>query len=527
MWGHNGFNRRSPLEHLVVAKAAIGSLVLLFMASSPPVDAGETWLSYSYDGGFHATGQVAASCQGFARAPPAGVMGLMVENASLETFHYRWNQTTARPANPTPVNITHPGGDASRSTQRIPDGNYELTWSHKQRIRAFPDGWPGPFANRELGAAIMKIEGDGIRAGPATTDAEAEVFVVQHEGDIGSYLGAVPGWHRPVEVFNSTWDASSRIAFFLEGKFALAGSQHSYHGAPAETRTSPNPANPVVSHDQVDVTYDVLRADTVALDRDSTRGWQFFCGPLEYTLTGALTLYNASGKYPGRDGLSSFSGSELTMAGQFLSQEEPRNRPLVGGSSHPVDGRSSGAIESAMLDFQVPLQLEVEHTIALVGGALGLGGIAVIAYFLYSRIERGRALRVPARRLVFEMIRNNPGVQPYKIVETLPVSRATVRHHLRQLEKVGLVAVQDFGKHRHCYEITNLATTAPSLRRHPVVEFLRQTHGPTALKSEAAQSLMEEFGYPRSTAWHRLSMLEREGLVKTRKRGGRLCLQFK
>lgn len=104
-----------------------------------------------------------------------------------------------------------------------------------------------------------------------------------------------------------------------------------------------------------------------------------------------------------------------------------------------------------------PLQAGVAATLslAIAGISLGLGALAqryggIGAIPLYSRIAKSELLENEVRQQIFELIRQNPGINVSQIARRLTVAWGTATHHLHKLRQERLVSIR-IASNQKCY----------------------------------------------------------------------------
>lgn len=136
---------------------------------------------------------------------------------------------------------------------------------------------------------------------------------------------------------------------------------------------------------------------------------------------------------------------------------------------------------------------------------------------LYSRRDDSDPLAHDKRRAAYELIQRSPGVNPSSLAERLDVPLSTARHHLRVLEREGLVKDRKIaGKRRFVALGTEASEPVAAARDTATARVLRvlARHGPASVSA-----LAEHLDRDPSTVTHHLKRLESASLVDRRRDG--------
>lgn len=118
-------------------------------------------------------------------------------------------------------------------------------------------------------------------------------------------------------------------------------------------------------------------------------------------------------------------------------------------------GQTMAAAASSVTDH--PLQAGVVATLslAIAGISLGLGALAqryggLGSIPLYSRIAKSELLENEVRQQIFELIRQNPGINVSEMARRLSIAWGTATHHLHKLRQERLVSIR-IASNQKCY----------------------------------------------------------------------------
>lgn len=144
--------------------------------------------------------------------------------------------------------------------------------------------------------------------------------------------------------------------------------------------------------------------------------------------------------------------------------------------------------------------------------------VRLIAPFRYSRFDDSDPLDHDVRGRLFEVVEDSPGVYLSEVSERTGVPVSTARHHVRVLEREGLVASAKVrGRRRFYPETDDDPALSAALNDEPTAGLLDALArvGPASVSELAA-----ELDRDPSTVTHHLTRLEEDGIV-VRERDGR------
>lgn len=124
-------------------------------------------------------------------------------------------------------------------------------------------------------------------------------------------------------------------------------------------------------------------------------------------------------------------------------------------------------------------------------------------------------LHLPNRRRVFDAITARPGAHVRWLSRHLGLALGTVEHHVRQLERHGLIFSHQAGRRRTYY-----ATGQVDIQEAPLWHALRKPLWATLLRGLlrheacAVTELAAAVGLPRTTASYHLRRMQEQGLVQ-------------
>ncbi len=166
-------------------------------------------------------------------------------------------------------------------------------------------------------------------------------------------------------------------------------------------------------------------------------------------------------------------------------------------------------------------------------GAAGAGLLVLLAppvlhrlaFFLggFARIAPGRLLEHPSRRAMHDLIQAEPGIDPPTVASRLGFAWSTANHHLRILERGGIVSKVRDGRHMRLFPAVGIAPKERSalavLRNESTRRVLELVQASPGVDRRA---LAKRLGVtPPAVAWH-LARLERVGLVTRAPEGRRI-----
>lgn len=132
----------------------------------------------------------------------------------------------------------------------------------------------------------------------------------------------------------------------------------------------------------------------------------------------------------------------------------------------------------------------------------------------------------PRRQRLLEVITREPGIDAGALGRTADVPYGTLRHHLRVLERDGLIVGRKVGRIRRFFGSRGrhgAAWQAWAVLRDPHLRLLHAAlRKRPRSRADAALDAFIAWGWSRSTAYHRLSRLEASGLLEKAADGERL-----
>ena len=176
--------------------------------------------------------------------------------------------------------------------------------------------------------------------------------------------------------------------------------------------------------------------------------------------------------------------------------------PLLGGPTRAQDARDG------LLSWSSPAHGEA---LVAVGVMATLIGAATFLAPFFTRVRADRALLQPTRRGIHDLLVRHPGLNVREVARRLALGRGTVAHHVRVLQRLGLLRSRKAGREHRLY-----AGPVPSSGR--LEQLVEAPHGRTILALVAdGAGVMELRGrIPLSpSALHRrLASMESAGLVR-------------
>lgn len=193
-----------------------------------------------------------------------------------------------------------------------------------------------------------------------------------------------------------------------------------------------------------------------------------------------------------------------------------------------------GDIDYVKVGVSDPATSGEQALVAAGGAAAGLGVIAALVYFwpaikygaslalfpLYARVRKEETLEHKGRELLYELIKNEPGVSTNQLAKDVPFGWSTLTYHLRVLERnEAIVSVRD-GRYKRFFDRTSgrysngrkfVLAVLKNDATFDIARFIREKPGSS--QKEVAGSFQLS---PSSVHWH-VERLSEVGLVqKTR-----------
>jgi DNA-binding MarR family transcriptional regulator/PKD repeat protein len=139
---------------------------------------------------------------------------------------------------------------------------------------------------------------------------------------------------------------------------------------------------------------------------------------------------------------------------------------------------------------------------------------------LFTRIQRDEALNQEMRGNIYDYIESNPGAHYNSIMKNLGVGNGTLSHHLNMLEKMNIVKSRREGIRYRVFYVTDIQFPAKEQYHFTelqarIVEKIKQNDG--ILQTELIASL----GLKQQTVNYNIKKLERNGVIRVERRGGR------
>lgn len=128
-----------------------------------------------------------------------------------------------------------------------------------------------------------------------------------------------------------------------------------------------------------------------------------------------------------------------------------------------------GEITYVKVGVADPTRPAQEALLVAGGAAAGLGAVAATVYFwpvlkyalslvmfpLYARVRKEETLEHKGRELLYELIKNEPGVSTNRLAKDVPFGWSTLTYHLRVLERnEAIVSVRD-GRYKRFFDRTS------------------------------------------------------------------------
>lgn len=205
-----------------------------------------------------------------------------------------------------------------------------------------------------------------------------------------------------------------------------------------------------------------------------------------------------------------FSEDPKPLDGAAVAPLEPASRDAAIRPARAPDGQPLGAARAiGAIDLGPAAQLDSSP----VTTAAALGATALLAAFarLYLRLGKGEALDAEPRARILGFVSQQPGTTLTELAEATGMSRSSVIHHCRMLERHGIVASRHDGYHRRLFLVgprIEDAPRPPTQGERRILDLLREK-GPLTQREIAG--LLDVT--PQAVSYHMLR-LRREGRVE-------------
>lgn len=207
------------------------------------------------------------------------------------------------------------------------------------------------------------------------------------------------------------------------------------------------------------------------------------------------------------------SGRRRVVLHEINYADQPGVRPVPPEAANPTSVPSNGVpnwVSAAAVGTGV----------ALLSASMWRAARWLVVAPLYSKIADDRLLDHRVRRQIHEFLAQNPGATTQELRRELDLAWGSAVHHLRMLERAGLVASVQWGGNRDWY----LSIGWPLARRKATSALKRPkarrvfeaiTQSPGASLSELARRL----GVHHTTVLFHLRRLQAADLVRSEKEG--------
>ena len=200
-------------------------------------------------------------------------------------------------------------------------------------------------------------------------------------------------------------------------------------------------------------------------------------------------------------------GDGWTDAEENASGSDPND-----SKSTPVDWDGDGVLnkkDAYPRDSSRWRKEKPEYLIILFYFSTGLI-ILIVVVIIYSRIKKRNVLKNPIREIIYNYIKEHPGVHGERIRKKLEMSDGTLRHHLRKLQKTGFIHTKKDGRYRYFY-------TAESRNLQPLTPIQRIIVKTILEKPKSIRDIAEELGKERQVVGYHRDNLVDMGLLKNEK----------
>lgn len=248
------------------------------------------------------------------------------------------------------------------------------------------------------------------------------------------------------------------------------------------------------------------------------------------------------------DDAQSIPGIVETSPGSMLIRDPSRRAPIFqetnpGPSSFVPLAKTT---PTSILTVNVEMDPNPSHAVVLVGALLAsavvmyvvtpvaaylrssagslrsaMRGLALLPLPLLVRIKSHQAIEDPKRRVLYNLIHENPGISTKELCEAAAMSRSAVEHHIIVVARAGLVVSEAIGRGRHYFpaadgldrEQRRACALMRSDRNRSVLHAVEQNPGITLAR------LVRSCDLHASQAHQVLDNLHGAGLVQRRKDG--------
>ena len=147
--------------------------------------------------------------------------------------------------------------------------------------------------------------------------------------------------------------------------------------------------------------------------------------------------------------------------------------------------------------------------------------VRMLAPFRYSRYDDSDPLEHEARDAMFDVVENSPGTYPSEIADRAELPLSTARHHIRVLEREGLVSgAKVRGKRRFYPAYTDGVELAAAMNDESTASVIDAL---ARLGASSVSDLADELDKDPSTVTHHVQRLEEDEVV-VRERDGRAVM---
>ncbi len=484
--------------------ALVLAVTLPTFGASVNAESGD-YLRFDFAGATERFGPVTATCLGAAylEAPSTTVR----LSGALEIITTHWNETNLHPGGP---NETRIQPTYQQSTEKIPmqDDQYVVRVRDGGRLRIFSENWP-----QGSEWADLRIVGNNLTTGIAVTQVSDEEYFVDHGLNVARTIGGLPGPTRKTVVDDLHGvSAHGAITMFIQNA--------TIEGVGTHLDLPPRSIRPITQNELIDV---VQYSEVHALIRGALTlveapEWSFACASLDGSLNGSYTGFHARGTGKVGNTSTRIQNQDITAEGNLHFSERTRD-------DWTTRGNLEGEFSLVALDYRAVTAPTPDSPAMIVVAVGGLGLILVVAFF-YSRFQASKALDHTKRMLVHLTIRENPGIRPAGIQKKTGLPEGTLRYHLEQLVRHGLVQRTTHARGtRYMVSSSGDARTSP-MPLDEVEAFVRAQCAAQRTLVEVHKTMVETLGYKPSRAWYTLKRMIDTGAVRAEKINRRTWIQW-
>lgn len=227
------------------------------------------------------------------------------------------------------------------------------------------------------------------------------------------------------------------------------------------------------------------------------------------------------------------AGTPYEMVFVIEASPDLANGTILDASVETLDGRASARFEVIIETAPPPIELKslrasdaadpqtVLAATGMAAFAAGIGASALAIVWtrkrwalafagLYARLRPQAVLQHPQRARMADLVREKPGLTIREAQKELGLANGAMAHHLRTLEKAGIVRIVHDGMLRRVYPVGHERVAPVPPLGDRVLDLLR--HRGEATPSDVAEAL----GVSRQSVHYHLQKMVRDGKLRAR-----------